>query len=250
MNKKVKDRLILFLSLGLLWEISTKFKLLDAQLFPSPEYVLSLLIEDGQVFAKSVLSSFELLFFGYFLAVFTAVPLGLVIGWNQRLHSLLSPLMNILGPIPPIVYIPYAIAILPTFTASSVFIIFIGAFWPLLINTVSGVQAAEKGIINSARTLGVSYQTMLWRILLPGALPEILTGGNVSLVMSFILLTAAEMIGATSGLGWYVKYFAEFADYPRVVAGILVIGLVVLVLMVFYNALSAYLLRWKLKSSN
>lgn len=250
MNKKVKDRLILFLSFVILWELAARLKLFDTQLFPSTETVFSLLFEDRDVFFGSVLSSFNLLFFGYFLAVLAAIPIGLVIGWNQRLYALLSPLMNILGPIPPIVYIPYAIAILPTFTAASVFIIFIGAFWPLLINTVSGVKAAEVGIINSARTLGVSYQTMLWRILLPGAMPQILTGGNVSLVMSFILLTAAEMIGATSGLGWYVKYFAEFADYPRVVAGILVIGLVVLVLMVFYNALAAYLLRWKLKSSN
>lgn len=104
----------------------------------------------------------------------------------------------------------------------------------------------ERDIINSARTLGVSYSTMLMRILLPGAMPQILTGGTVSLVMAFILLTAAEMIGATSGLGWYVKYFADFADYPRVVVGILVIGVVVLVLTVLYKYLSAYLLRWKL----
>lgn len=247
MSTKTRDRLIFFIALLALWELVTRFSMLDSQLFPSPQTVLSLLFEDREVFIKSVLSSFNLLFFGYFLAVFTAVPLGLVIGWSQRLHSLFEPIMNILGPVPPIVYIPYAIVILPTFKMSSIFIIFIGAFWPLFINTVSGVQTVERGIINSARTLGVSYPTMLARILLPGAMPQILTGGTVSLVMAFILLTAAEMIGATSGLGWYVKYFAEFADYPRVVAGILVIGIVVLVLMVFYNLLSAYLLRWKLQ---
>jgi len=143
------------------------------------------------------------------------------------------------------VYIPYAIALLPTFTHSSIFVIFIGAFWPLLINTVAGVRGVEKGIIDSARTLGVSQASMLIHILLPGAMPQILTGGTVSMVLAFILLTAAEMIGATSGLGWYVKYFADFADYPRVVAGILVIGVVVLVLMAGYNYLAAYLLRWK-----
>ena len=76
-------------------------------------------------------------------------------------------------------------------------------------------------------------------------MPQILAGGTISLVMSFILLTAAEMIGATSGLGWYVKNFADFADYPRVVAGIVVIGLVVSALMVLYNGLAAYLLRWR-----
>lgn len=246
MSFKIRDRLVLYLSLLVLWVLVTRFKLLDAQLFPSPQTVFSLLVEDREILTKNVFSSLNLLFYGYFLALVFAIPLGLIVGWSKRLYSLFGPIMNTLAPIPPIVYIPYTLAILPTFKMSSIFIIFIGAFWPLFINTVSGVQMVERDIINSARTLGVSYSTMLMRILLPGAMPQILTGGTVSLVMAFILLTAAEMIGATSGLGWYVKYFADFADYPRVVVGILVIGVVVLVLTVLYKYLSAYLLRWKL----
>lgn len=232
--------------LALLWQAVTAWlQLLDPQLFPSPQKVLSLIVEDKAVFYKSLLSSFRLLFFGYGLAVALAVPLGLIVGWSRRLYEAVEPITSVLGPIPPIVYIPYAIIILPTFTHSSIFVIFIGAFWPLFINTVSGVRAVEKGIIDSARTLGVSRWSMLAHILLPGAMPHVLTGGTVSLVLAFILLTAAEMIGATSGLGWYVKYFSDFADYPRVVAGIIVIGSVVLALTVVYNRLAAHLLRWK-----
>jgi len=240
------DRVLLIGALLLLWQTVTGWhSLLDPLLFPSPSKVLMLIWEDKTVFLKSILNSFRLLFFGYALAVATAIPLGLIVGWQKRLYAAVEPLMNVLGPIPPIVYIPYAIALLPTFTHSSIFVIFIGAFWPLFINTVAGVRSVERGIIDSARTLGVGRLTMLTRVLLPGALPHILTGGTVSLVLAFILLTAAEMIGATSGLGWYVKYFADFADYPRVVAGILIIGAVVLVLMGGYNRLAAYALRWK-----
>lgn len=246
MKQSVIDRLLLFAGLLLLWQTLTGWlALLDPLLFPAPSKVLSLLVEDKSVFGKSIISSFRLLFGGYILAVIFAIPLGLVVGWHKRLYTALEPLINILGPIPPIVYIPYAIALLPTFTHSSIFIIFIGAFWPLFINTVAGVRTVEKGLIDSARTLGISQWSMLIHILLPGAMPQILTGGTVSLVLAFILLTAAEMIGATSGLGWYVKYFADFADYPRVVAGILVIGVVVLGLTIFYNRLGNYLLRWK-----
>ena len=240
------DRALLILFLLLLWQTTTAWvPLLDPSLFPAPAKVFSLLFADRAVFGKSLLSSGYLLFFGISLAVITAIPLGLLVGWSRRLFLAVEPLTNILGPIPPIVYIPYAIAILPSFTGASVFIIFIGAFWPLFINTLAGVQAVEKGLINSARTLGISSWQMLARILLPGALPHILTGGSVSLVLAMILLTAAEMIGATSGLGWYVKYFSDFADYPRVVAGIFVIGAVVLLLMTLYRLLAAYLLRWK-----
>jgi len=240
------DRILLCIGLLLLWQALTGwFSLLDPMLFPAPNTVLSLLIEDKSVFWKSIVSSFRLLSAGYVLAVVLAIPLGLIVGWHKRLYTALEPLINILGPIPPIVYIPYAIALLPTFTHSSIFIIFIGAFWPLFINTVAGVRLVEKGLIDSARTLGISQWSMLVHILLPGAMPQILTGGTVSLVLAFILLTAAEMIGATSGLGWYVKYFADFADYPRVVAGILVIGTVVLGLTICYNRLGRYLLRWQ-----
>ncbi|HWR40223.1 MAG TPA: ABC transporter permease [Patescibacteria group bacterium] len=246
MSQTSRDRVLLLTALLIIWQTATSGGLpLDKELFPSPLKVATLLLEDRLVFASSLLSSFQLLFFGYSLAVISAIPLGLLVGWQNRLRLAIEPVTNILGPIPPIVFIPYAIALLPTFTAASIFIIFVGAFWPLFINTVSGVQAVEKGLLDSARALGVNRRTMMTRILLPGAMPHILTGGTVSLVLSFILLTAAEMIGATSGLGWYVKYFSDFADYPRVVAGIIVIGITVLILTTFYHLLSRYLLRWK-----
>ncbi|MBM7866096.1 ABC transporter permease subunit [Heliobacterium gestii] len=241
-----RDRLLILSAILLLWFLATDAApVLDPFLFPSPRKVALLLWQDAPVFGKSIVSSLYLLVSGLFLAVVTAIPLGLVVGWQRRLHRAIEPVTNLLGPIPPIVYIPYAIALLPTFTASSVFVIFVGAFWPLFINTVAGVQAVEKGLIDSARTLGVNGWTLATRVLLPGAMPHILSGGSISLVMAFILLTAAEMIGATSGLGWYVKYFSDFADYSRVVAGIVVIGCVVLLLMTLFRRLSDHLLRWR-----
>lgn len=246
MSQVSRDRLVLATAILLVWQISTDWlKLLNPELFPPPRQVLSLLIQDRQVFLTSLLSSAYLLFWGCTLAALLAIPLGLIVGWNRRLKAAIEPATNILGPIPPIVYIPYAIAILPTFTLSSIFVIFIGAFWPLFINTMAGVEAIEKGIIDSAKTIGVSKRSLLWYILLPGAMPHIVSGGAISLVLAFILLTAAEMIGATSGLGWYVKYFSDFADYPRVVAGIIVIGLVVLGLTTIYYRVTGYLLRWR-----
>jgi len=82
-------------------------------------------------------------------------------------------------------------------------------------------------------------------VILPSTLPSIISGATVGLVMSFILLTAAEMIGATSGLGWYVKYFSDFADYPRVIAGIIFIGVVVTGVTFLFDKIERYLLRWR-----
>jgi len=230
----------------LLWELLTsKFNVLDKFLFPAPGAVVSLLISEVPELLRGLMSSLHLLLAGYVLALITAIPLALVIGWRKRLYRAVTPFTKFLGPIPPIVYIPYAIALFPTFKLSSVFVIFIGAFWPIFINTMSGVINIDRRIVDSARALNVKERTMLKSVILPGALTSIISGANIGLVLSFILLTAAEMIGATSGLGWYVKYFSDFADYGRVIVGIIYIGIVVLLITFGFDKLEKLLLRWK-----
>ncbi|MDR3578395.1 MAG: ABC transporter permease [Oryzomonas sp.] len=230
----------------LAWELTTaRYNLVDPMLYPTPSAVLQLFVKDRADLAKGLLSSLQLLAGGYAAALIAAIPLALVIGWRKRLFRAVSPVTKVLGPIPPIVYIPYAIAILPTFKMSSIFIIFVGAFWPIFINTLNGVFTVDRKIIDSARVLNVPEGTMLFRVILPATMPAIISGANIGLVLSFILLTAAEMIGATSGLGWYVKYFSDFADYSRVIVGIIFIGLVVTVITFVMDKLEKRLLRWR-----
>ncbi|HEX3031020.1 MAG TPA: ABC transporter permease [Bacillota bacterium] len=244
--KTAGDVTAVILLLLLVWQVVTaQLHLVDKMLFPAPGEVIALLIADLPELLKGLASSLELLAAGYFLALLVAIPLALFIGWRKRLYNMVNPFTKVLGPVPPIVYIPYAIALLPTFKASSIFVIFIGAFWPVFINTLSGVFNVEKRLVDTARALNVGEVTMLFRIILPGALPAIMSGATLGLVMSFILLTSAEMIGATSGLGWYVKNFSDFADYPRVIVGIIFIGAVVTVITVVFEKLEKYLLRWK-----
>lgn len=229
-----------------LWDLFTaRLGILDKFLYPAPEDVLKLFILELSVMLKGLSNSIQLLAAGYILALLIAIPLALIIGWRGRLYRAAKPLTKVLGPVPPIVYIPYAIAILPTFKASSIFVIFIGAFWPVFINTLNGVFNIEKKIIDAARVLNVKEGPMLFQVILPGALPSIISGATIGLVFSFILLTAAEMIGATSGIGWYVKYFSDFADYPRVIVGIIFMGLVVTVITYFFDRAESFLLRWR-----
>ena len=242
----IGDVTAIFYVVVVAWEASTtRFNLLDQMLYPTPQVVLTLIASDFSELLKGLRSSLQLLVCGYLSALVTAVPLALVIGWRKRLYNVVNPVTKVLGPIPPIVYIPYAIAILPTFKLSSMFIIFIGAFWPIFINTLNGVFNVDKKLIDSAKVLNVSEGTMLFKIILPGTLPAIISGSNIGLVLSFILLTAAEMIGATSGLGWYIKYFSDFADYPRVIVGIIFIGMVVTVITLGFDRIEKRLLRWR-----
>ncbi|MGE4283409.1 MAG: ABC transporter permease [Clostridia bacterium] len=240
------DITAIIFSLMIIWELATtKFDLLDKLLFPTSAEILSLFISELPELLKGLGSSLQLLFGGYVSALIVAIPLALMIGWRKRVYRVVKPLTKVLGPIPPIVYIPYAIALLPTFKISSVFVIFIAAFWPIFINTLNGVLNVEKRIIDSAKALNVSEKSMLFQVILPAALPSIITGATLGLTLSFILLTAAEMIGATSGLGWYVKYFSDFADYSRVIVGIIFIGIVVTVITFLFDKIEGYLLRWR-----
>lgn len=228
------------------WHLATAvFGWLDAVLFPKPIDVAKLFVSELPEMTKGLLSSLYLMGSAYLLALATAIPAGIVVGSSTRLRNAVEPFSKVLGAIPPIVYIPYAIALLPSFSAASIFVIWSGAFWPVFVNTVSGVVTIPTNLLDSARMLHLSRTTFYARVVLPGAMPSILTGASLGLIFSFLLLTAAELIGATEGLGWYVKNYSDFADYGRVVVGILYIGLVITVLSAGFKFVERRLLKYK-----
>lgn len=228
------------------WTLATaKSGWLREALFPPPGQVFAQFVEDIDKIRVNIFSSLSIIIQGYLLAAVTAIPLGLFLGWSARLGNAATYISKFLGSIPPIVYIPYGIALLPTFRSVSIFVIFLATFWPVLASTMSGVLNVEQRVIDSAKVLNVGRFTMLFSIILPAALPQIFIGCNQGLSVSFILLTSAEMIGARDGMGYYVKNYSDFGDYTRTIVGLLVIGVVVVVISFLFNKLQRALLRWK-----
>ena len=213
--------------------------------FPPPGAVLEKFALDFGQILVNIRDSLALVFHGYLIAVIIAIPLGLFLGWNMRIGAAAGYISKFISSISPIVYIPYAIVLLPTFRAASVFVIVVASFWPVLASTMSGVLNVEKRMIDSAKTLCVGRFTMLFKIILPSALPQIFIGCNQGLSISFILLVSAEMIGARSGLGYYVNNYANFGNYTSALAGVITIGIVVTVITFLFNLLQRFLLRWK-----
>ncbi len=228
------------------WYLATSvFKVLDPVLFPSPAEVAKLFFTELPEMTKGLVSSLYLMGSAYLLALATAIPAGVAVGASPRLRNAVEPFSKVLGAIPPIVYIPYAIALLPSFSAASIFVIWSGAFWPVFVNTVSGVVTIPGNLLDSAKMLHLKRSTLYWKVILPGAMPSILTGASLGLIFSFLLLTAAELIGATEGLGWYVKNYSDFADYGRVVVGIIYIGFVITALSALFKLVERRLLRYR-----
>lgn len=230
----------------ILWTLGTaKFDILNSALFPAPGTVFAQFTEDFDKILLNVQSSLSIIVQGYLLAAVTAIPLGLFLGWKVRIGNAATYISKFLGSIPPIVYIPYGIALLPTFRSVSVFVIFLATFWPVLASTMSGVLNVEKKVIDSAKVLNVKPLTMLFSIMLPASLPQIFIGCNQGLSVSFILLTSAEMIGARNGMGYYVKNYSDLGDYTRTIVGLLVIGIVVSFIAFLFNRFQKFLLKWK-----
>jgi NitT/TauT family transport system permease protein len=214
-------------------------------IFPPPGAVLAKFAAGFDEILVNVKFSLSLIFRGYLTAIAIALPLGLFLGWNARVGAVAGYISKFIGSISPIVYIPYLIVLLPTFRMASMFVILIASFWPIFACTMSGVRNVEKRLIDSARMLCVSKFTMLFCIVLPAALPQIFIGCNQGLGVSFILIVSAEMIGARSGLGFYVNNYANFGNFTNALVGVIAIGIVVTFITFLFNAAQRYMLRWK-----
>jgi NitT/TauT family transport system permease protein len=217
---------------------------LEPVLFPGLVRIIPAFREAFPRLLEGLVSSFGLLLPSYFLALTLGVSLGLFIGYRPGLKTMLMPIFRGISPIPPTMLIPYAISILPTFWLSSAFIIFAGAFWPILMGTIHGVVLLEERYLDNARTLGLKGGRLLWKVIFPGALPHIFAGAGMSLVFSFILLTVAEMFGAKSGMGYFIQYYADFSDYPKVLAGMIFMSGFIIIVMTLFDTIQRRTLHW------
>lgn len=218
---------ILYLVL-IFWEARTaKFSAAKEYLFPSPQDVFGVFLGDSKLILEGIVSSVQLLLAGFAFSIVLGVGLGILVGWHVRLREVLLPIAKVLTPIPPLIYTPYAIVLLPSFRSASVFIVFCAVFWGLFLSMIHTVAGMNQKLLDSARTLNIRPATMFFQILLPYCLPTIMTRLSASLSAAFMVLISAEMIGGQVGVGWYVKYNTGFGDYTKVIAGIFLVAAMV-----------------------
>lgn len=230
----------------LLWEVLTsKMNLLHPVLCPAPENVFHVFSTQYKVLLGGVVSSMELLILGFGLGISLGVLLGLVAGWVPRLRQSCFPIAQVLTPIPPVIYAPYLIALMPTFRSASFLVVFLGIFWPTFLNIILRVGSVEKRLIDSARTLNVNDTTMIRHILFPYVLPGVVSGLRVTTTTAFMMLTFAEMMGATSGMGYYIINYTHYANYTNVVAGIILVGIVVTIINWIVGLVQERAIKWR-----
>ncbi|MEA4857127.1 MAG: ABC transporter permease [Solidesulfovibrio sp.] len=238
----------------LLWQGLCQTGLVSPALFASPAAVALALVElwgrgmpPGRALPGHVWYSLARVLAGTGLAVVLGVPLGLALGGSPRFRALCMPLVDFLRPIPPLAWIPLAILWFGLGMASAAYLIFLGAFFPVVLATCSGVLAVDPLYVDAVRVLGGGRAAVWRKVLLPGALPSVVTGVRVGLGIGWMTLVAAEFIGVRGGygLGYMIMSARDLQRTDMVMAGMAVIGLIGLGMEWCMQRLSKTLLRWQ-----
>ncbi len=200
--------------------------------FPGPLAVFQALAEmvrDGTLWEHINISLYR---FGiaFALAIIIGISLGLITGWKTRLNYALDPFIQILRPISPIAWFPLAVLWFEIGNPPAIFIIFISAFFPILLTTITAVKGVDRVFLQVARNFGTSGYAILRKVIVPAAFPNIMTGLHIALGTAWIHLVAGEMLGAQSGLGFMIIDARNFLRTDQIIGGMLVIGLIGLIL--------------------
>lgn len=220
--------LISLAGLFIVWQLVVSAQWVTEFFLPGPVLVFSLMVEmvvDGTLFVHIVVSLGRVIA-GFLLAVLVALPLGMLIGLWRPMFHLVDPWIELVRPIPPIAWIPLAIMWLGLGEESKVAIIMYGAFFPIVLNTVSGFRGVERVHIWAALTLGVSRQQIFWHVIMRSALPRVVVGLRLGAGMAFIVLVAAELILADAGLGFLIQDGRYQLRTEQIMVGIVVIGVI------------------------
>lgn len=228
--KNISNILLGFIILIVVWQIAITIGHYDAALFPPPLKVGKAIVEmiqDGSIFEHLRVSLMRF-FIGYLLSVTVAVLLGLLLGRLTKLWAIIDPVVQVLRPVSPIAWSPFIVLWFGIGDIPAIVIIFIAAFFPVLLSTVSAVRKIDKTYIKVAQNFEVKHS--MWKIMLPAAFPFIANGLHIALGSAWIFLVAGEMVGAQSGLGFLIVDARNSLSLDVVLAGIIFIGVTGLIL--------------------
>ncbi|PLR75274.1 sulfonate ABC transporter permease [Bacillus sp. V3-13] len=224
--KKLSNVLIGFVLLVAVWQALIVIGGHSEALFPSPltvwEAVQSLIL-DGTLFVHLRVSLTRFLI-GYLLAVVSAVILGLILGRMRRLWAILDPIVQVLRPVSPIAWSPFIVLWFGIGDIPAIVIIFIAAFFPVLLPTVSAVMKVDKTYLKVAQNFEIKQPQLMRKIILPAAFPFIANGLHIAVGTAWVFLVAGEMVGAQSGLGYLIVDARNSMNLDFVMAGIIFIG--------------------------
>lgn len=246
--------LIVVLILLLLWIIDSAFNLIDERFLPSIGSVgkaLVVITTDG--YKGSTLfghlgASFFRLFSAFFLAIATAVPLGLLSGYNKKVRAAFDPIIEFYRPLPPLAYYTLLVLWLGIGNGSKITLLYLACFAPIYIACVAAVTKVPANYINAAATLGANKKQIFMKVIFPYCLPDMFTGIRTAMGVGYSTLVAAEMVAAVSGIGWMVLDASNWLRSDIIFAGIIVMGVTGILIDAILRFIERKVVPWKGKA--
>jgi len=241
-------RLVLPVVLVVVWYLFTEaMPLFHPTLLPSPVAVARMfwkLLWNGELFGH-IGASLLRIFYANLAAVALGVPLGLAMGLYRPAERLLDGLFSIFRPIPPLAWVPLSILWLGIGTLSVVFITFLAAFFAIVINTIAGARSVDRLHMRAALSLGASKRRIMTHVVLPTVVPYVFTGFRIAIGVSWMSIVAAELIAASSGLGYMITYYREVLRTDAIIVGMLTIGVIGLLMDLATRRIEQWLVPWR-----
>ena len=243
-------RIMAIISAIAVWHYLTEYDFNNGVNFenvPEPLLVLLNFIHHAQTqeFYVHIIVSVKRILIGYTAATVLGILIGLLMGRFRVAEDFCIPYVEILRPIPAVAWIPLAILIWPTEESSIIFITFLGAFFPIILNTIQGVEATPEILVRAARSLGAKNFEIFWHVVFPAALPSIASGLAIGMGVSWFSLLAGEIISGQYGIGYFTWNAYSLIKYTDIVVGMLIIGALGTLSTYLIRLLTRPLMRWQ-----
>lgn len=235
----------LFAFLTLYDYLTLKTGTLTQPFVPCVNAVINAGVTDYLLLLECTLATLKLLFLGYFIGVLLGLITGIACGYSPAVRYWINPIINFLGPIPTVTWIPIMMVVASSLFMGAVFIIALGAWFAVTVATMTGIANVDKEYFEAAKTLGASKRQLVARIAIPGAVPSILQGCVQAMSSACVSIMIAEMLGVKSGLGWYMNWQKSWAAYDKMFAALFVICIVFILVSKGLDRIKRYLLRWQ-----
>ena len=228
----------------LIWELVARLAA-NATLVPPPATVWRAFVGmQGSDLPGDIGASLLHLGIGYGLGATAGLLLALLAASSKWLEAVIDPFAEFLRPIGPIAWIPLAILLFGVGRAVPVFLIFYAALFPIFVSTLDGIRRVDANLINAAQALGASRRLTITHVILPAALPSVVAGARLSLGVAWMSLVAGEIVGGDAGIGWRILWYQEFFQMDRVMAAILIVGVLGLAADALLRVLQHQARRW------
>ena len=233
------------------WYGITSLGIFSETIIPSPASVwdsfLNILEKGykGHTLLEHLGTSMQRLLWAYFLVVITAVPLGLLSGYNSKVKAILEPIIEFYRPLPPLAYYTILVLWLGIGEGSKLALLYLAGFAPVYIACVAGVMRIETDYINGAKTLGANKLQIFCYVVFPAALTDIFTGLRTALGVEYTTLVAAEMVAATAGMGWLVLDASNYLRSDIVFMGVIIMGITGILLDLILRLIEKETIHWK-----